>query len=196
MLKPFNSLIRKNPFGSKTINKNSLQNSDLTGSLLRIEEPNQISIIESRQKPTFSSVVNKTDIQTDLTGSLLRIEEPTKKPIVEYRTNTIGSKTNNSKKKILDARTSILQYSARQIEKQITSFDSVLNKLYIDNTILDYGTEVVTSDNFELFYNGATVPFIYNVQQVGNTIEITFSDDYIHYESLTLPQIFVVGKFK
>jgi hypothetical protein len=196
MLKPFPSFTKKNPFGTKTINKNSLINNDLTGSLLRIQEPEIQRPNQDRNRIIIPKTINRADIETDLTGSLSRIEEPATKEIVEYRPNSIGVKTNNTKRKILDNRKSIFQYSARQIEKQITGFDETQNKLYVVNTILDYGTESVSSDNFELFYNGATVPFIYRVEQVGTTIEITFLEEYINYESLTLAQIFVVGKFK
>lgn len=197
MLKPFNSYTRKNPYGIKTINRNSLPNSDITGSLEGIEEPEKYKRAQYRNRPTLTQPINTNSLpNSDVTGSLQDISEPTKYTKSQYRINTIGAKTINEKTRSLTHKKQVIQFSAKQIEKQITSFDSVENKLFIANTELDYDSEQITNENFELFYNGASVPFIYNIEQVGNDVVITLSEEYIDYDGLSISQVFVSGKFK
>lgn len=197
MLNPFNSYTRKNPFGPKTINKNSIENTDITGSLQNIVEPSKYTKSQYRNKSVQISPVNKNSVEnTDITGSLQGITEPAKYNRSQYRTKEPVVRTFNDKTRSLNFNSQIIKFSAKQIEKQITSFDAEQNKLYISASVLDYDTEQITDENFELFYNGASVPFIYKVEQVGDDVVITFLEPYIIYESLQNSQIFVSGKFK
>lgn len=197
MLKPFNSYARKNPFGTSTINRNSLPNTDITGSLQGIEEPTKYTRSQYRNKSLQSKVTNLNSLPiSDITGSLQNIEQPTKYTKSQYRNNTIGVKTINEKTKSLSYKKQIIEFSAKQIEKQITSFDAGQNKLYISASSLDYDGEQITNENFELFYNGASVPFLYSVEQINNDVVVTFSENYIDYGSLQNSQVFVIGKFK
>lgn len=197
MLNPFNSYTRKNPYGPKTINRNGIENADITGSLQNITEPTKYTKSQYRNKSVQINPINLNSIEnTDVTGSLQNITEPERYTKSQYRVKDSTIKTFNEKNRSLNFKNQIINFSAKQIEKQITSFDVGQNKLYISESVLDYDTEQITNENFELFYNGASVPFIYSVQQLNNDVVITFNENYIDYDNLQNSQVFVVGKFK
>lgn len=197
MLNPFNSYTRKSPYGPKTINRNGIENADITGSLQNITEPTKYVKSQYRNKSIQINPINLNSIEnTDVTGSLQNITEPERYIKSQYRVKDSTIKTFNEKNRSLNFKSQIINFSAKQIEKQITSFDAGQNKLYISASVIDYDTEQITNENFELFYNGASVPFIYSVQQLNNDVVITFNENYIDYDNLQNSQVFVVGKFK
>ncbi len=138
----------------------------------------------------------KTISETDLTGSLLSVEIPKKFVNASLgRTAPKTTKIVNSDKIVNDFRENILKYSARSIEKQITGFDANTNQLFISGTIIDYGTEAVSDKDFEIYYNGVRIPDIFMVEQINNDIIITLNEEHIAYETLSLSEIKVIGKF-
>ena len=60
----------------------------------------------------------------------------------------------NNKTIISDFHQEILQNSAKYIKKAVNSFDNINNTLTINNIGLDYGTEGVHTDNFEILVFG------------------------------------------
>jgi hypothetical protein len=196
-----NMLNRFNPYSrqrkiSTLVNTKSQENSDLTGSLLNIEIPSETTFVSNTRKSFKSSLVNKTNLtETDITGSLIEITEPTKMVNSNLRESPKTPSIVNSDKIVNDFRESILKYSARSIEKQITGFNSNANQLFISGTIIDYGTEAVSDKDFQIYYNGVRLPDIFMVEQINNDIIITLNEEHIEYETLSLSEIKVIGKF-
>jgi uncharacterized membrane protein YvbJ len=89
-----------------------------------------------------------------------------------------------------------LQHSARQITRRIDEFDNIENTLTILNVYLDYGTEGASPDNFEVLVYGLHIPGDYTIKEVGNNVVITLNDEYIDFDSVTINDIYVIGKFK
>jgi hypothetical protein len=98
----------------------------------------------------------------------------------------------------------ILQYSARyiKVEADIIEKDSVgggesiLRKLIVNNRTLDYGTETVGPENFEIFIDGLHVPGIFNVKQNNQNIEITFTEGWIIDDRVLPTDVKIFGKIK
>ena len=78
----------------------------------------------------------------------------------------------------------------------VDAFDNNLNTLTIYNVSLDYGTEGVSPDNFEILVFGLHIPGDYTIKEVGNDVVITLNDEYIDFDNVTLDDIYVIGKFK
>ena len=64
----------------------------------------------------------------------------------------------------------------------------------IYNAFLDYGTEGANPDNFELMVFGLHIPGDFTVKEVGNNVVVTLNDEYIDFNSVTLNDIYVIGK--
>lgn len=195
MLNRFQSYYRKNK-ASKLVNTKNLQPTDITGSLLEIEIPSEKVFQSNTKRSQKSTTINRTELQIlDVTGSLQNIIEPDKN-INSYVRNTPFENTKvNSEKITSDFRQDILKYSARSIEKTITSFDANTNQLFISETTIDYGTETVSDKDFEIYYNGVRIPDIFMVEQINNGIVITLNEEHIQYDGLQLSEIKVIGKF-
>jgi uncharacterized membrane protein YvbJ len=100
----------------------------------------------------------------------------------------------NNKTKISDFYQEILQHSARMVERQIDEFDNIENTLTIYNVSLDYGTEGASPDNFEVLVYGLHIPGDYTINEVGNNVVIKLNDEYIDFDSVTINDIYVIGK--
>jgi hypothetical protein len=136
-------------------------------------------------------------VSTDLTGSLLNIELPTTSSFnSNTRSNPTPIKLVNNKEKINNFHTEILQYGGRYVRKRIDAFDNTKNTLTIYNTLLDYGTESPTPDNFEILTFGLHIPGNYTIHQVGNDIVIQLNEYYIDFDNITLDDIYIFGKIK
>jgi len=136
---------------------------------------------------------NLTDL--DLTGSLNNIEVPSsKKFAAKTRTNETVVKLVNNTPKLNQFYTDILQYSGRYVKRKITEIDAQNNKLIIENVKLDYGTEEVSPNNFEVIVGGLNLPGIYDINQVSSSVEITLQQEFIDYQSVTENDIYVIGK--
>ena len=120
----------------------------------------------------------------------------TPKGNVRTRSNPNPTQTKNNKNKINNFRTEILQYGARYAQRSIDEFNNVLNTITIYNVFLDYGTEEPTSDNFEILMFGLHIPGNFQIKQNGNNVVITLHDRYIDFDSVTINDIYVIGKFK
>lgn len=112
------------------------------------------------------------------------------------RSNPNPIKLVNNKGKINSFYQEILQNSARYVSKKADSFDNIANTITINNVSLDYGTEGANSDNFELLVFGLHIPGDYTVNEVGGNVVITLNNEYIDFDSVTLNDIYVIGKFK
>ena len=134
-------------------------------------------------------------VSTDLTGSLLNIEIPTR---IKFQSKTKSNpnpiKLVNNKNKINNFYTEILQNSARTVERQIDAFDNIENTLTIYSVFLDYGTEGASSDNFEVLVYGLHIPGDYSIKEIENNVVIKLNDRYIDFDSVTINDIYVIGK--
>jgi hypothetical protein len=110
------------------------------------------------------------------------------------RSNSNRIKLVNNKPKISEFYNEILQFSAREITRQIDEFDNNENTLTILNVALDYGTEGASPDNFEILVFGLHIPGDYTIKEVGNNVVITLNDSYIDFDSVTINDIYVIGK--
>ena len=134
-------------------------------------------------------------VNLDLTGSLQNIEPPTTNKFnSKSRSNQNSIKLVNNKNKINNFYQEILQHSARIIERQIDAFDNIENTLTIYDVSLDYGTEGASSDNFEVLVYGLHIPGDYTIKEVENNVVITLNDEYIDFDSVTINDIYVIGK--
>ncbi len=144
--------------------------------------------------------INPNNLNDDLyiTGSLLNIELPTEN---KFNSNTKSNpnpiKLVNNKNKISEFHTEILQHSAMYIQKSIDSFSNVgFGNLTIYSSSLDYGTEGASPDNFEVLVYGVHLPGNYTIEEMDGNVVITLGDNYIDFDSVTINDIYVIGKFK
>jgi len=134
-------------------------------------------------------------VNLDLTGSLQNIEAPTTNKFnSNTRSNPNPIKLVNNKSTISNFHQEILEHSARYISRQIDTFDNIENTLTIYDVSLDYGTEGASSDNFEVLVYGLHIPGDYTIKEVGNNVVITLNDEYIDFDSVTINDIYVIGK--
>jgi hypothetical protein len=136
-------------------------------------------------------------VSNDLTGSLANIEVPNNNSFQsKTRSNINPTKLINNKATIIDFHQEILQYSARNIDRNIDEFDNNLNTLTIHSASLDYGTEGASPNNFEVLVFGLHIPGNYTIKEVGNNVVITLNEQYIDYDNVTINDIYVMGKLK
>lgn len=134
-------------------------------------------------------------VSNDLTGSLQNIEIPSEKKYQsKVRSNPNPTQLVNNKGKINNFYQEILQNSARYVSRKADAFDNLLNTITIYNVATDYGTEGANPDNFELMVFGLHIPGDYTVKEVGNNVVVTLNDEYIDFDSVTLNDIYVIGK--
>jgi hypothetical protein len=134
-------------------------------------------------------------VSNDLTGSLLNIEIPTNTKFEsKTRSNANPIKVVNNKTIISDFHKEILEHSARYNQRIVDTFDNNTNTLTIYNVTLDYGTEGASPDNFEVLVYGLHIPGNYTIKEVGNDVVITLNEEYIDYDSVTINDIYVMGK--
>jgi hypothetical protein len=195
MLNRFSSATRKINRVIAKINPNNLVNSDLTGSLLNIQIPSTTKYQSKTRQGVFSTIVNETT-QTLLTSSLLNIELPSSQSFqAQTRSNPNPITLVNNTNTINDFHAQIFEYSARYAKREIDEFDSIANTLTIKNALLDYGTEDVTSDNFEILLFGLHIPGDFSIKQDGDNIVVILNDYYIDFDNVTINDIYVYGKF-
>jgi hypothetical protein len=150
----------------------------------------------------LNRVVTKVNINNltnnDLTGSLQNIEIPTNTKFQsKTRSNPNPIKLVNNKTKISDFYQEILQNSARIVQRRIDEFDNTgYGSLTILNVYLDYGTEGANPDNFDVLVYGLQIPGDYTIKEVGNNVVVTLNNAYIDFDSVTIDDIYVIGKFK
>lgn len=137
-------------------------------------------------------------VSTDLTGSLSNIEIPTNN---KFNTNTKSNpnptKLVNNRNKISEFHNEILEHSAKYIQKGIDTFSNVgYGNLTIYSSSLDYGTEGASPDNFEVMVYGLHIPGNYTITESNGNVVITLGNDYIDFDSVTINDIYVIGKFK
>ena len=149
----------------------------------------------------LNKVIPKVNINNltnnDLTGSLLSIQIPNNTKFQSRtKSNPNPIKLVNNKTKISDFYQEILENSARYNQRVIDEFDNNLNTLTIYNVTLDYGTEGVSPNNFEVLVFGLHIPGNYTIKEVGNNVVITLNEQYIDYDNVTINDIYVMGKLK
>ncbi len=144
--------------------------------------------------------INTNNLNDDLylTGSLLNIDIPsTQSYQSNVRVQTTTTKITNNKNTINEFHNEILQYSGRLIKKSVDSYSNDgFGKLILNNTVLDYGTEGASPDNFEIIVGGLHIPGNYTIKEVGTDVVITLNDSYIDFDSQHINDIYVIGKFK
>lgn len=112
------------------------------------------------------------------------------------KVNPNPTKLVNNKSKINSFYTEILENSARYISKQVDIFNNIENTLTIYSASLDYGTEGANSDNFEVLVYGLHIPGDYQIKELNGNVNIILGSNYIDYDSVTIDDIYVIGKFK
>ena len=144
----------------------------------------------------LSGSLNDATLNIDITGSLLNIEIPTSSSFESHtRVNPNPIKLVNNKNKIQSFYDEVLQFGGRSIRRNIDAFDNTgFGTLTIYNVSLDYGTEGASPENFEILVYGLHLPGHYTVEQVGNNVVITLLNNYIDYDSVTINDIYVIGK--
>lgn len=143
--------------------------------------------------------INPNNLNDDLyiTGSLLNIEQPTANKFNSTtKSNPNPTKLVNNKNKIEDFHLEILQHSAMIVKVKIDAYDNVKNTVTIYNMHTDYGTEGASPNNFEVLVFGLHVPGNYKVEDIEDNVVVTFFDEYIDYDNITLNDIYVVGKLR
>ena len=149
----------------------------------------------SRHLNRNGSVVNKSSmINTDLTGSLSSISVPTSKKYISGRRSVSTLPIVNNRSTLLNFNDEILAYSAKYVYRVVNEFDNTTNTLIVKNVMLDYGTEQVSSENFEVFANGLQIPGNFGVEQIGSNIIITLYAEYIDFTVTPPDAIYVFGK--
>ena len=142
--------------------------------------------------------INPNNLNDELyiTGSLLNIELPSSASYQSYiRSNPNSTKLVNNKNKISEFHNEILQFSGRIVSRIIDAFDNTgFGTLTIYNVALDYGTEGASADNFEILVYGLHIPGNYTIKEIGNNVVITLNDRYIDFDSVTINDIYVIGK--
>ncbi len=142
--------------------------------------------------------INPNNLNDELyiTGSLLNIESSTTNKFnSNSKSNPNPTKLVNNKTKISEFHNEILQFSGRVVSRLIDAFDNTgFGTLTIYNVALDYGTEGASPENFEILVYGLHLPGHYTVKEVGNNVVITLLDNYIDYDSITINDIYVIGK--
>jgi hypothetical protein len=166
MLKQFNSNARKlNRVVPKDIKSNTLDNDAY------------IAYLESIAEAEYAE--HNTDIQ---------------KTNSKTRPNPNKNIVTNNKSTINDFYLEILQNSARKVTRIVDEFNNTLNTLTLYNTYLDYGTEGVSPNNFEILVYGLHIPGNFTIAEVGNNVVITLNDRYIDFDNVTIDDIYVIGK--
>jgi hypothetical protein len=101
----------------------------------------------------------------------------------------------NNKTKISNFYQEILQNSARMVQRKIDEFDNAgFGSLTILNVYLDYGTDGANPDNFDVLVYGLQIPGDYSIKEVGNNVVVTLNNSYIDFDSVTVDDIYVIGK--
>lgn len=146
----------------------------------------------------LSGSLNDITLNIDITGSLLNVELPKTASYQSYtKSNPNPIKLVNNKNKISNFHNEILQFSGRSIKKGIDAFDNTgFGTLTIYSASLDYGTEGASPENFEILVYGLHLPGHYTIKEQNGNVVITLLDNYIDYDSVTVNDIYVIGKFK
>ena len=146
----------------------------------------------------LSGSLNDIALNIDITGSLLNVELPTTSSFESHtRINPNLTKLVNNKNKIQSFYDEVLQFSGRSIKKGINAFDNTgFGTLTIYSSSLDYGTEGASPENFEVLVYGLHLPGHYTIKEQNGNVVITLLDNYIDYDSVTVNDIYVIGKFK
>ncbi len=144
--------------------------------------------------------INPNNLNDDLyiTGSLLNIEAPTTNKFnSNTKSNPNPTKLVNNKNKIESFHNEILQFGARSIKKGIDTFNNTgFGSLTIYSASLDYGTEGASPENFEILVYGLHLPGHYTIKEENGNVVITLLNNYIDYDSVSVNDIYVIGKFK
>jgi len=118
-----------------------------------------------------------------------------KKTNSNVRSNPNKNQIINDFSKIKNFHEEIFQFGARYIKRKIDSFDNTgFGSLRINNAFLDYGLEGATPDNFEVLVYGLHIPGDFYIEQLGNDVIIKLNDIYIDFDSITIDDIYVIGK--
>jgi hypothetical protein len=212
MLKQFNSNARKLNRVLKQINLNNLSGSGYVDNALSdyFIQTSLSSSFDGRDE-------NGNPYQVDINGKPILNAQSLQEisASIQYRytasfDTTIPTKFNsnnksnpnptklvNNKNKISDFHNEILKFSGRSIRKSIDAFDNTgFGTLTIYSSSLDYGTEGASPENFEILVYGLHVPGHYTVKEQNGNVVITLLDNYIDYDSVTVNDIYVIGKFK
>lgn len=119
--------------------------------------------------------------------------------VSEYQTKHVFTNniTNEFHKEILQYSARYIYVSASVIDKTPANADeSVLNRIIINNRTLDYGTETIGPENFEVFIDGLHMPGIFSISQSGSNIEIKINDYWLIDDRVPPQDIKAFGKIK
>jgi hypothetical protein len=202
MLKQFNSNVRKLNRVMQQINLNNLPGSGYLDNLID-DYKSQLSLSSSFDgRDVDGNPLPEEQAMLELSASIAYNYNSSfdSRISTKFNSNTKSNpnttKLVNNKNKISDFYNEILQHSARKITKSVDEFDNTLNTLTIYDTTLDYGTEGASPNNFEILVYGLHIPGNFIITEINNNVVIHLNDRYIDFDSVTINDIYVIGKFK
>ena len=192
MLSRFSSHIRKKPITISVERRNTETLS--TSSLEAILPPSVIKYVTATKSFVSPTKIVKEQ-KTLSTGSLESISAPSENKYITATKSAPSETTFISNKNIIDAfHQEILQYSAKYIKRNIDLYDAEQKTMTLVNTLLDYGTEIPTAENFEIIINGIHSPGVYTIKQNGYNVVITFNETLFSFDGLQTENVIVIGK--
>jgi hypothetical protein len=203
MLNRFNSNARKLNRAMKQININNLNGGGYIDNLFD-DYKQQLSLSGSYDgRDENGNPLPEEQAKAEFSASLQYVYVPTIDTSIPNKFNS-NTKSNpnpiklvNNKNKIEAFHNEILQFSGRMISKGIDTFDNTgFGTLTIYSASLDYGTEGASAENFEVLVYGLHLPGHYTIKEQNGNVVITLLDNYIDYDSVTINDIYVIGKFK
>lgn len=157
---------------------------------------NKFSSSAKKLNRVVSQINLNNYVKSDLTGSLMNIQIPNNKTFQsQIRPNPTPNKIINNSNNILQFHNQLFEYSARYVKKSISAFNILNNELIIKNTLLDYNTENVISENFEIFVGGLHIPNDFDVREVENNVVIKLYGNYIDFQNTEPSDVYAFGKF-
>lgn len=207
MLNKFNSNTKKLNKIIIDKNFNNLLNlMSITSSLENIKEPKQQSISKTKKLDFTHPNTNINTLPNlfSVTSSLDNIKEPSKQINSNTKYDAYNVPIISNKNVIDNFHLDLFKFGARNILKNVSVIEktpigrdeSYLNKLIINNVLLDYGVEEPSAENFEVFIDGLHIPGIFIVKQNGNNIEIIFTENWVIDDRVEPDAIKVFGKIK
>lgn len=111
---------------------------------------------------------------------------------IDYQINpTVNVK--NLVKQFTDGR---LIYRARYVKSDISLIDTINNRFTIYNAKLDDEYTFILSSDFDIYIKGIRLSSdIYRIEQSGENVVITFNENELDYNTFSLSDVVVFGKF-
>jgi hypothetical protein len=111
---------------------------------------------------------------------------------IDYQINPTAN-VKNLVKQFTDGR---LIYRARYVKSDISLIDTINNRFTIYNAKLDDEYTFILSSDFDIYIKGIRLSSdIYRIEQSGENVVITFNENELDYNTFSLSDVVVFGKF-